>query len=95
MKKINEQASFSLFDLLRLIPVNVLADYRAARHAGRLGRELLSIPLFRYNQFWGTYRGYNGPCEVTAELKDRFYYPAPHKFSDPEPAELAPDAEDS
>lgn len=90
MKKINNNASFSIFDLARLLPANIITDYLTARNGGKLWRELIAIPMFRFNQFWGTYRGYNGPCEVTAELKDRFYFPAPQKISDVEPVELAP-----
>lgn len=77
MKKINDQAKFSLLDFMRLLPRNVITDYRAAYKMGVLSRELLSILLFRLNQFWGTYRGYSNPCEITSELRDRFYFPAP------------------
>jgi len=88
MKKINGQVGFNLLDLAGLLPANIISDYRAARNSRKLWQELISIPLFRFNQLWGTYQGRNGPCEVTADLKNRFYFPASHKIEDPEPVEL-------
>lgn len=78
LKKINGQISFGFGSFLRLAASNILSDYRAAVQQGVLLREMTSIPLFRINQFWGTYKGFAMPeCEVSAELRDRFYFPPP------------------
>ncbi len=49
---------------------------RAALSHGALRKELGSILRFRYNQLAGTYRGFNGPSAISAQLRERFYYPA-------------------
>jgi glycosyltransferase involved in cell wall biosynthesis len=67
--------SFGLADFLRLFLRNSVADWIAAARQGRLLRNLLDIPRFRLMQFLGTWRGYREEL-VTAELKQRFYYPA-------------------
>ena len=36
---------------------------------------IFSIPLFRFNQFWGTYRGYRQTSNISPELKNHFYFP--------------------
>ena len=88
MRKIDPSAHFSLIDLLRLTPSNIIADFRAAWRRDVLHREFLDIILFRINQFWGTYQGYRGPEEISAELKKRFYFPAPHAHGPIDPPEL-------
>lgn len=66
---------FSFFDFLRLWPGNVLSDYWHAFRQRELTRNILPIAIFRLMQFWGTYRGSNSKGSVTAELRQRFYYP--------------------
>jgi glycosyltransferase involved in cell wall biosynthesis len=75
MRRIDEHARFSFMDFLRLLAGNVLSDLRVAWRRGVLRQELASILMFRANQKWGTYRGYNGPPDMTAELRRRFYFP--------------------
>ncbi len=89
LAKINEQAKFSLVDFLRLLPTNVMTDYRAAHKLSVLNRQFISIPLFRFNQLWGTYRGHANPCEITTELRDKFYFPSQSDDPHHEPVELA------
>jgi len=74
MRLIEEHAQFTRGDLARLLTRNVLSDVRAARRQDLLRKELRSIFMFRYHQLTGTYRGYNGPSEASAQLRARFYY---------------------
>jgi rhamnosyltransferase len=76
MRAIVEQAKFTRFDFARLYFRTTLQDSRAAWRKGVLGRELGSILRFRYHQLLGTYRGYNDPPEISAQLRKRFYYPS-------------------
>lgn len=79
MRAIDEHAKFSSFDLVTLLVRNVFSDAGVALRQGVLWKELNSIVRFRSNQLVGTYRGYNGPPEVSAQLRSRFYYPnSPH-----------------
>lgn len=75
MRAIDEHAHFTRGSLVGLLARTVVSDARAAARQGVLRQELGSIVRFRYNQLTGTYRGYNGPPEVSAQLRARFYYP--------------------
>lgn len=76
MRQIDEHAHFTLLDLAWLLPAHIVTDMAAAARRGLLWRELRSIALFRYNQMLGTYRGYHGPTDVSAQLRARFYFPS-------------------
>jgi len=76
MRSIDEHSRFTRGDFVRLLARNVVSDLRAARRQGVLRDQLGSILMFRYNQLAGTYRGFNGPPEVSAQLRARFYYPS-------------------
>lgn len=75
MRTIQPSTSFGFFDFLHLFISNTVSDGIAAAREKRLLRELGSIFLFRFNQFYGTWRGHRGPGGVTADLRRRFYYP--------------------
>jgi rhamnosyltransferase len=78
MRSIDHHAHFTRSDFASLFARNVVSDMRAALSHGALRREFGSILRFRYNQLAGTYRGFNGPSAVSAELRERFYYPGEH-----------------
>lgn len=75
MRSIDSHAKFSRLDFLWLLVRHILSDSTAAMRVGRFRDVAKSIALFRYNQMLGTYRGYNDPPDVSAELRARFYYP--------------------
>jgi len=54
---------------------NTISDYYHSISDGKLFYEISSIPLFRFNQFWGTYRGYHQTSNISPELKNHFYFP--------------------
>jgi GT2 family glycosyltransferase len=64
------------FELMRLIPTHIAADWLAAIRAGCFARSFWDIPLFRLAQFLGTYRGSRDAPASVPRLKQRFYYPA-------------------
>lgn len=66
---------------------NIISDYFHAAFEGKLFGNLGSIPAFRTAQFLGAWEGYRSRS-VSAELKQRFYYPhelARPKVTPPEP----------
>ena len=65
---------------------NTFADFRAATRRGELWGNLRSIPVFRFLQFWGTYRGFAHDDTIPERLRRRFYYPEEDGYPD-EPAE--------
>lgn len=80
MRRIDEHAHFTPLDFVWLLTANISADLAAAVRRGVLFNEFGSILAFRFNQMLGTYRGYNDPPDVSAQLRARFYYPTrPHE----------------
>jgi len=74
-KNIFAQEHFNLLDFIRLFVINVMADYYHAIHDRVLIGNLLSIPLFRLMQFWGTYQGFRYHGQALKHLRKTFYYP--------------------
>ena len=74
-KRIFGDQSMSSAEAVALFGVNTIADYLAALRDGDLATNVLSIPRFRFAQFWGSYQGFRQSERVTADLKRRFYYP--------------------
>lgn len=74
-KHIYPHERFNFLKFLRLLSANVITDYYHAWQDGVCINNLLSIPVFRLLQFWGTYRGYQQYGPVTQDLTKRFYYP--------------------
>jgi glycosyltransferase involved in cell wall biosynthesis len=67
--------TFNFLTFLTLLWKNCRQDWRQAWHDGVLLREFLSVFLFRFNQFWGTYRGYKQSYLMDNQVRERFYYP--------------------
>lgn len=76
MRAIDDHAKFSRVDLVGLLARNIASDAAAALRQGKLLEVAGSIVKFRYNQLLGTFRGFNDPPDVSAELRARFYYPS-------------------
>ena len=75
LKQIYPQEHFNLWDFIRLAATNIISDYYHAWHDGAIGHNLLSIPIFRLMQFWGTHQGFAQRGLITSELRQTFYYP--------------------
>jgi len=77
LKRIFPETSFNFLDFFKLYSSNLILDYLRALKNDRRLRNFWEIPLFRFMQFWGTYRGYNYKKPITKELIRYFYYPRP------------------
>lgn len=75
MKDILPEVHFGKTDFLRMVIYNVTNDFLHAIKDGVFFRECMGIWRFRFNQFYGTYLGHNQKGGMTADLKNRFYYP--------------------
>ena len=75
LKQIYPQEHFHLWDFVQLFAANVISDYYHAWHDHCIKPNLVSIPIFRLMQFWGTYRGFAQRGLVNNQLKQTFYYP--------------------
>jgi glycosyltransferase involved in cell wall biosynthesis len=76
-KTIYPQEHFGFRDFLRLFAVNVLDDWKVAAREKSLGKVWWNVVNFRYNQFLGTWHGYQQSGPLTWQLKQTFYYPRP------------------
>ncbi len=74
-RKIYPGEKFSFVDFIKLFFLNSFSDYFYAASEGKLFKNILKIPLFRFCQLYGTYRGYKRVMEITGELRKIFYYP--------------------
>ena len=74
-KMIYPQEKFGLIDLISAYFSNVQSDFKKAKKQNKFGKNWIDILGFRWNQFWGTYQGYNQSGPLTWKLKQAFYYP--------------------
>lgn len=74
-RSIFKEETFGFFTFLRLTILNVFSDYSHAVGDGVFFKNVFAIPLFRVNQFWGTYKGYRYKNHISPELRQIFYYP--------------------
>ena len=75
MKKVHPDFNFSLWTYWSLLVRHIFSDSIEAVKTGVFFKEVGNIFMFRKNQFWGTYKGYNQDGNISKELKNRFYYP--------------------
>lgn len=87
LRRIDDHSQITFLDFMRFFVSNALADAGAALRQGRLRRELKSIVAFRFNQFFGAWRGQNDPPEASRALRERFYYPVDSEKHAPEERE--------
>lgn len=74
-KMIYPQEHFGLADMTRAIFTNISNDFKIAYKEKKLNRHWKNIVGFRWNQFYGTFQGYNQSGPLTWQLKRKFYYP--------------------
>jgi glycosyltransferase involved in cell wall biosynthesis len=77
-KTIYPQEQFGINDFFKAFFTNVRLDLQTAIKRKVFTRKWLQILGFRWNQFLGTYQGYNQSGPLTWKLKQTFYYPQNH-----------------
>lgn len=75
LRLIQKNETFNFLTFLTLLWKNVRHDWSQAIHDGVFLKEALNIWRFRFNQFWGTYRGYKQSYLMDNHVRERFYYP--------------------
>ena len=66
---------FSWLHFIALLSSNTFNDYYHAAQEHVLLRNIITIPLFRLMQFWGTYKGHQQKEALTEQLRQILYYP--------------------
>ncbi len=79
-KAIFRDHQFSFFSFLKFFVMNSVGDYYHALLDGKLLGNLIDIPLFRFLQFWATYRAHAYREPMSKEMKRRLYYPRRPQF---------------
>ncbi len=74
-KRIFPGERFHLWDALRLYGINIVSDLWHASRQRALAGNMRDILLFRWMQFWGTYKGYRHTGQLNGKLRQTFYYP--------------------
>jgi len=80
LRLIMKHETFNFLTFLKLLSINVLSDLKAAKQQKVLLRNITGIIRFRYNQFWGTYKGYKQSYLLDNQVRERFYYPSDYKI---------------
>jgi rhamnosyltransferase len=80
LRLIMKHETFNFLTFIKLLTINIINDLKAAFKQKVLIKNLVSIIRFRYNQFWGTYRGYKQSYLLDNKVRERFYYPSDYKF---------------
>lgn len=75
LSKIEPAITFNFLKLLYLIFLSILSDLLSIRSLKSLRLNFLSIILFRYNQYVGTYEGIKLKNSDIDKLTSTFYYP--------------------
>ncbi|MGD9470712.1 MAG: glycosyltransferase family 2 protein [Novosphingobium sp.] len=80
MQQIMPELHVGFRDFLRYVMIGASLDWHEAVASGRTKRRseikiAAEIAMFRFCQYWGTYRGANDHRRLLRERKDRYYYP--------------------
>lgn len=75
LKNIKPDMKFKFSDFIKLFVKNTFHDFKIAYSEKRLLQSFLEIIRFRFNQFYGTYKGHKSEEELTEKLRSRYYYP--------------------
>jgi glycosyltransferase involved in cell wall biosynthesis len=75
LRRIEPAVHFNFADFVRYFFAGVLQDISSALNGKVLVAEFRSIVLFRFMQYWGTYKGNREHRKASLEMKYRYFYP--------------------
>ena len=75
LQRIMPEVHFSFADFLRFLISGVLADLASAIREKVFLKYFGEILLFRYNHYWGTYKGNHEMRKLSAKQKFHYFYP--------------------
>ncbi len=75
LHQIMPEIHFSFSDFCRFFVSSVLTDCGAALQDKIFMSKFSEIVLFRYNHYWGTYKGNHEVKRLSAALKHHYFYP--------------------
>lgn len=75
MRSIMPEVHFNMWDMVSCLTAGVTHDMGVALREKAFLKELGGIMGFRFNQYWGTYRGHNEHRVLSRAQKISYYYP--------------------
>ena len=75
LQKIMPEIKISIFDLVNFSVVGVLKDTRVAIRERVFFKEILSILMFRFSQYYGSYKGNHACRKLSNQVKLKYFYP--------------------
>ena len=75
LQAIMPEVNFTLADFFRFFVSGVLSDVSRALDQRRLLSAFVEIVLFRFNHYWGTYKGSREHRQLTKRKKHDYFYP--------------------
>jgi rhamnosyltransferase len=75
LQKIMPEVHFSFTDFLRFLVSGVMADFAAAIREKVFVKNCIEIVFFRYNHYWGTFKGNHEMRKLSAKQKFHYFYP--------------------
>ena len=75
LKKIEPEMQMSIMQMGRLILWSIALDFVAAIRQKNVLSNTVEIVLFRINQYFGSFQGFNSEDVEIAKLRHTFYYP--------------------
>ncbi len=75
MRAIMPEVHFHVWDMVNCLAAGVTHDMGAAIREKTFWKEAGGIFSFRFNQYWGTYRGHNEHRVLSQAQKISYYYP--------------------
>lgn len=75
LHQIMPEVHFSLADFGRYFISGVLADYASATRERQFLSKFVEITLFRFNHYWGSYKGNHEMRKLSEKRKKNYFYP--------------------
>jgi len=75
LQKIMPEIKISIFDLVHFVVAGVLKDTRVAIRERVFFKEILSILMFRFYQYYGSYKGNHACRKLSNQSKMKYFYP--------------------
>ena len=75
LQNIMPEVYITFFDFLRFFLSSVFIDISKATKLLKLHKFIFQILLYRFCQYWGSYKGNHSTREISKKLKYRYFYP--------------------
>lgn len=75
LQRIMPEVHFTIADFFRFLVSGILSDFGMALREKVLRKMFAEIVLFRFNHYWGTYKGNHEVRKLSAERKKNYFYP--------------------